>query len=65
MLIKRKGNRMCRELDEHRLRNDIEGYIEQRDGTCTGESVKNMYENGTSLEGICDYLEWDYQEYLY
>lgn len=38
----------------HRLNVAIEQYIDIWDGTCIGMEVRNMYENGTSYESICD-----------
>lgn len=35
----------------------------QWDGTIFGASLKNMYENGTSYEGICEYADIDYKDY--
>ena len=35
-----------------RLNEEIESKIRQWDGTIFGASLKNMYENGTSYEGI-------------
>lgn len=42
------------------VKTEIEMYIEQMEGTSIGNSVKNMYENDTPLESICDYLGWEY-----
>ncbi len=52
-----------RELDTKALERDIEKYIESWDGTYMGEQVTNMYENGASLESICDLLDWDITGY--
>ena len=41
---------------------NIERFIEVYDGTATGESVKNMLENGTALEYICEYAGIIYNE---
>lgn len=38
----------------HRLNVEIERFIEAYDGTAIGQDVRNMYENGTSYEAICD-----------
>lgn len=54
---------MERLIDEDALRYDIEQYIEIWAGTSIGEDAKNMYENGSSLESICDYLGWEYSRY--
>ena len=50
---------------DHRLNVAIERFIEQWDGTSIGDAVKNMYENGTSYEYICDATDGriDYEDY--
>lgn len=40
-----------------RLNEEIESKIRQWDGTIFGASLKNMYENGTSYEGMSCILE--------
>ncbi|MBQ6855884.1 MAG: hypothetical protein IJO13_02135 [Lachnospiraceae bacterium] len=47
----------------YRLNDMIERFIEQMDGTYIGSEVKNMYENGTSYEHICEKLEINYEDY--
>lgn len=47
----------------YRLNTAIERVIETWDGTDYGQSVKNMYENGSSYEAICDYADIDYGDY--
>ena len=46
-----------------RLNEEIESKIRQWDGTIFGSSLENMYENGTSYEGICEYADIDYKDY--
>lgn len=46
-----------------RLNERIENMIDQWDGTVFGTSLNNMYENGTSYEGICEYAGIDYEDY--
>lgn len=46
-----------------RLNEEIESKIRQWDSTIFGASLKNMYENGTSYEGICEYADIDYEDY--
>lgn len=43
---------------------EIERFINIWTGTAIGESVKNMYDNGTDPEYICDYagIEFDEEE---
>ena len=55
---------MEKNIDEDALRYDIEQYIRIWDGTAIGADVKHMYENGSSLESICDYLGWEYNAYV-
>lgn len=44
------------------LNAEIERFIDQWDGTAIGQSVKNMYENGTDYESICEMMDIDYGE---
>ena len=43
-------------------RDNIEKFIDMYDGTAIGESVKNMLDNDTDLEAICDYADIPYEE---
>lgn len=52
------------ELNIYKLNDDIESFIEAYDGTYVGMEIKNMFENGSSYESICDRLGWDIKEYL-
>lgn len=47
----------------HRLNSIIERFIDAYDGTSIGRDVRNMYENGTGYEYICDHMGIDYDEY--
>lgn len=48
-------------MDEtNEMLEDINSFIDQYDGTAIGYSVKNMLENGTNLESICDYADIPY-----
>lgn len=47
----------------HRLNEAIETQIRVWHGTIHGQMIKNMYENGTSYEGICDVAGIDYEDY--
>lgn len=40
--------------ENYRLNVEIERFIEAYDGTAIGQDVRNMYENRTSYEAICD-----------
>ena len=53
------------ELDIPRLNCDIERFIDQWEGTYRGMEIKNMYENVSSYESICDRLNWDINDYMY
>ena len=42
-------------------RYNIERFIREYDGTAIGQEVKNMLENGTSYEKICDYADIEFE----
>lgn len=42
----------------------IERFIEQWDGTILGFEVRNMFENGTCYEYICERMGIDYEDYV-
>jgi len=42
----------------------IEQFIEQRWGTSIGNDVKNMYENGTNYDSICDKIDMDTEDFI-
>lgn len=44
------------------LNSAIEKFIDTWDGTIIGYEVKNMYENGTSYESICERMGIEYEE---
>lgn len=47
-----------------RLNEEIERQIRMWDGTIFGIAVKNMYENGSDYESICEQLNIDYEDYV-
>lgn len=47
----------------HRLNVEIERQIDMWDGTVHGQCLKNMYENGSSYEGICEFADIDIEDY--
>lgn len=47
----------------HHLDHEIEWVIDAWDGTIYGAEVKNMYENGTDYESICDKIGLCYEDY--
>lgn len=47
----------------HRLDCEIQRLIDVWEGTIMGLQIKNMYENGTSYDSICDFLGLDYNDY--
>lgn len=47
----------------YRLNDTIERFIEAYDSTAIGKEIKNMWENGTSYEAICDRMGIDYDDY--
>lgn len=57
------GDEGMQDRSNHRLNVLIEDHIRQWDGTVHGQSVKNMYENGTSYESICEFIGIDYEDY--
>ena len=46
-----------------RLNDLIERFIENYHGTSIGSDIRNMYENGSSYESICDRMGIDYDDY--
>lgn len=40
--------------------NNIERFIEMFDGTAIGQEVKNMLDNETDLEYVCEYADMEY-----
>ena len=50
--------------DNHRLNDQIERFIEAYAGTIVGQEVRNMYENGTSYESICDHMGIDVEDFI-
>lgn len=55
---------MCRSNQNARLDSEIERLIDILEGTIKGWEIKNMYENGTSYEVICDVLDLNYNDYI-
>lgn len=53
-----------RTIVNHRLDYEIERLIDVWDGTSYGLQIKNMYENGSSYESICAFLNIDYSDYV-
>ena len=49
--------------ENHRLNVEIERFIEAYDGTAIGQEVRNMYENGTGYETICDRIGMDLSDW--
>lgn len=47
----------------HQLTCEIERQIAICDGTFKGIELKNMYENSSSYEAICDRFDIDYADY--
>lgn len=48
--------------EERYLRNEIQSVIDQWDGTIYGYQLKNMVDNGTDLESVCDFAGIDYED---
>lgn len=51
------------ERSNYRLNDLIERFIENYNGTSIGSDIRNMYENGSSYESICDRMGIDYGDY--
>lgn len=47
----------------HRLNAEIERHINQWYSTVHGQVIKNMYENGSDYESICEAANIDYEDY--
>lgn len=47
----------------HRLNVEIENKIRMWDGTIHGQTIKNMYENGSDYESICEVADIDIEDY--
>ncbi len=47
----------------HRLNVEIERFIDAWGDTIIGHQVKNMYENGTDYESLCEAMNIDYADY--
>lgn len=45
------------------LNEAIDQMIRIWNGTIHGQTIKNMYENGTDYESICDVAGIDYEDY--
>lgn len=46
-----------------KLNEEIERQINIWDGTIHGQSLKNMYKNGSSYETICELAGIDFEDY--
>lgn len=49
--------------NNHKLNEVIERFIRAYDGTAVGQDIKNMYENDSSYESICDRMGIDIEDY--
>lgn len=47
----------------HRLNEEIERQISVWHGTVHGQAIKNMYENGSDYESICEVANIDYEDF--
>ena len=47
----------------HRLNVEIERQIDMWAGTIHGQTIINMYENGSDYESICEVMQIDYADY--
>lgn len=46
-----------------RLNEEIKRQINLWDGTIHGQTIKNMYENGSDYENICEVMQINYEDY--
>ena len=46
-----------------RLNEAIENMIRMWDGTIHGQTIRNMYENGSDNESICEIAGIEYEDY--
>ncbi len=46
-----------------KLNAEIERQINAWDGTLHGQVIRNMYQNGSEYEAICEVLDIDYADY--
>ena len=46
-----------------RLNNEIWSYIRQWEGTIRGQCIRNMWENGTCYESICEEIGININDY--
>ena len=47
----------------HRLNAEFARHIDLWDGTIHGQTIMNMYENGSDYESICEAADIDYEDY--
>ena len=53
---------MMADRSNQRLNEAIENMIRMWDGTIHGQTIRNMYENGSDYESICEIEYEDYEE---
>lgn len=41
----------------------IERFIDNYDGTAIGQDIRNMYENGSNYESICDRMGINFEDF--
>lgn len=63
MMHEKYNHRYADDRENHRLNMEIEHFVEAYDGTAIGQSIRNMYENDSSYEAICDRMGLDYDDY--
>lgn len=55
--------RNIRNRSNQRLNEAIENMIRMWDGTIHGQTIRNMYENGSDYESICEIAGIEYEDY--
>lgn len=61
---KYRGSESVADRSNKALNEAIERMICIWDGTVHGQTIKNMYENDTDYESVCDVAGIDYEDYL-
>lgn len=60
----KKNNMYTTDRSNHQLNIVIERFIDNYYGTAIGSDIKNMYENGSDYESICDRMGIEIEDYI-
>ena len=61
--IKQAAREIMVDRSNQRLNEAIENMIRMWDGTIHGQTIRNMYENGSDYESICEIAGIEYEDY--